>query len=397
MRLAFTICSNNFLSYALTFANSLLVRNPSYKIVIGLADKRTDDIDYAGFGPHEVISMDEVGISNLAWMTENYNIVELNTAVKPFYFEYLFKRFSPSHIFFFDPDVFVFDSLDALANYFDDHDVLLTPHVINPIPKAVYPWENHFLKHGVYNLGFIGLRNSNNTQVLLKWWQERLETHCFADAVNGLYVDQLWANYIPAFFQNVLISKNPGLNVAFWNLHERRISESGGQILVNGEPLIFFHFSSFDPRVAGALYKTGFSNFEYNDNHTLKSLVLMYADSLRMNHYDVFSSVQYAYLRSEKSKTDLNQLIAKIGYKEKVLQYLLLRFIKSDRIIEFVFSLLSDYVEYINLTIKNRNDYRHNNFRFIFDNRKKILSNTSAISPLTKIRAFASSLISFLR
>src|SRR5690606_28585160 len=185
-RLAFTICSNNFLSQATTLADSLLAKNPDYEVVIGLADKRSEAIDYSRFRPCRIVSIDELNIPNLPWMISNYNIVELNTAVKPYFFEFLFGQHDVSHILYFDPDIQVYDALDALTDHFQNHDILLTPHVILPIPKDVYPWENHFLKHGVYNLGFIGLKNTANVHSLLNWWQARTAEHCLADFRKGL-------------------------------------------------------------------------------------------------------------------------------------------------------------------------------------------------------------------
>ena len=66
------------------------------------------------------------------------------------------------------------------------------------------------------------------------------------DAVAGLGVDQKWIDLAPAFFNGVHILKDPGLNVAFWNLHERRLSKSQAGWFVNDvSPLGFVHFSSF--------------------------------------------------------------------------------------------------------------------------------------------------------
>jgi len=63
---------------------------------------------------------------------------------------------------------------------------------------------------------------------------------------SGLAVDQKWVDLAPAFFPSLRILHDPGLNVAFWNLHERKISTVEGRHFVNDEhPLRFIHFSSF--------------------------------------------------------------------------------------------------------------------------------------------------------
>lgn len=396
--IAFTICSNNFLSYALSFANSLVEKNPGFQVVIGLADKRSASIDYAQFNPHRVISIDEIGISNLEWMTENYTIVELNTAVKPFYFEYLFKQFSPEYILFFDPDIFVYDKLESLTSRFAESDVLLTPHVINPIPKEVYPWENHFLKHGIYNLGFIGLKNTENVKSLLVWWKARLAEHCLADFRQGLYVDQLWANFIPLFFQKVEIVKEYGLNVAFWNLHERKLVKKGITFFVNDTPLLFFHFSAYDPKSPDLLTKVNYSNYNYADNADLVHLIVRYKDTLLLNNYILYSGQPFAYVFNEKKNTELTVLEKRIGRKEKILGYLGLRLIKKDNLISFIFYLLKDYMSYNNLRVGNRNDHRYDSFDFALQSRKLLnIEKATKESALAKLKNIGSSFISFLR
>jgi len=38
-------------------------------------------------------------------------------------------------------------------------------------------------------------------------------------------VDQKWINLVPLLFEGISISRHVGLNAAFWNLHERTISD----------------------------------------------------------------------------------------------------------------------------------------------------------------------------
>ncbi len=51
---------------------------------------------------------------------------------------------------------------------------------------------------------------------------------------------------VPGMFAGVRILREPGYNVAYWNLHERAVACTD-PLTVNGEPLHFFHFSGFDP------------------------------------------------------------------------------------------------------------------------------------------------------
>ena len=51
----------------------------------------------------------------------------------------------------------------------------------------------------------------------------------------------------PSLFENVTILKDPGYNVAYWNLHGRKVHRAESGYQVNGQPLVFFHFSGIEP------------------------------------------------------------------------------------------------------------------------------------------------------
>ena len=46
---------------------------------------------------------------------------------------------------------------------------------------------------------------------------------------------------------DLVISRDPGLNAAQWNMHERQLSTQAGRYLMDGRPLVFYHHTSFDP------------------------------------------------------------------------------------------------------------------------------------------------------
>jgi glycosyltransferase involved in cell wall biosynthesis len=48
-------------------------------------------------------------------------------------------------------------------------------------------------------------------------------------------------------YGSVAIERDPGWNVAYWNLNHRHVAQSDGTFSVNGQPLLFFHFSGFAP------------------------------------------------------------------------------------------------------------------------------------------------------
>lgn len=100
---------------------------------------------------------------------------------------------------------------------------------------------------GVFNLGFLGIRNDAEGRRFSAWWRDRLLRYCHDDRPRGLFTDQKWVNLAPCFFDRIRILRSPAFNVATWNISQRRASGSIAEgITVNGEPLGFYHFSGFD-------------------------------------------------------------------------------------------------------------------------------------------------------
>jgi hypothetical protein len=90
----------------------------------------------------------------------------------------------------------------------------------------------------------------------LDWWASHLERHCVR--VGGLFGDQRWLDYVPCMFDHAIV-RDPGCNVAWWNLGPRRIEHDADGYRVNGTPLRFFHFAGFDPERPHLLYHYNWS------------------------------------------------------------------------------------------------------------------------------------------
>jgi hypothetical protein len=159
------------------------------------------------------------------------------------------RRHQPGKLVFLDPDIVVFGGLNDLSRELDAHSVLLTPHLTDPeaTRQGVLDNEISALKHGIYNLGFVAFRCDGEGLRCMRWWAARLQEFCRDDIPEGLFTDQRWADLIPAMFDGVRILREPRYNVATWNLSNRRATgHAPDAILVNGQPLAFYHFSGFD-------------------------------------------------------------------------------------------------------------------------------------------------------
>jgi hypothetical protein len=314
MKIAFTICSINYLALAKVLLDSFKKYNPDYTFIIGLCDKKSEQIDYNTFEGAIVIEAEELHIDKFENMSVNYTIVELNTSIKPFFFNYIFRNYNAELVYYLDPDICFYANSGSIEKEIEETGacILITPHILTPIPlDGFLPQENIFLNYGIYNLGFLALKKADETFRFLEWWSERLLENCKFNVKNGFFVDQLPVNYVPLFFKNVTISRNVGLNTAYWNLHERKITFKDGKYVVNDETdLIFFHFSMYKP-MNKYIITPSFTRFKMDDDWVIKKLYENYHHDLLGNDYErlsktpcFYTSIREAYL-CRKRKEEL--------------------------------------------------------------------------------------------
>ncbi len=247
MNLCFaTIVSPNYLAYARVLGDSLAQHAPDVDfrvLIVGRPD------------PEVVAAVDacklkatyaqELGLPDFEHLAYKFDIVEFNTALKPTFLKALFGL-GFERVVYLDPDISLYAAPLPVLQALDAGEIALIPHALAPVMDGMRPSDIDFLRAGSFNLGFIGLRRGGQAMALLDWWERRCLSHGFNDPAFGTFVDQKWLDLAPSYFESVQVLKHPGCNVAYWNLHERSAEFAGGGYRVNGQPLIFFHFSGVD-------------------------------------------------------------------------------------------------------------------------------------------------------
>jgi hypothetical protein len=287
----FTICSNNYLPQAEVFFDSARHHHPEADLFLGLADRPAGDYPP---GIH-VLPAHDLGIPDFAAMAFRYDIMEFNTAIKPFVMLRLFEQ-GYTRVLYFDPDIMIFRPLDSVIQALaDGASFVLTPHLCSPPGIDALRSEVDIMRTGVYNLGFLACSQQLETEPVLRWWARKLRFECFNDQTGGIFVDQKFMDLVPGFTDHTRVLRDRTMNVAYWNLAQRRIDVVDDTWTVDGRPLGFFHFSGFDATEPHRLSKH--ASFE-TIPAALQSLLHHYAERvLAKGHrrstpyaYDVFRS-----------------------------------------------------------------------------------------------------------
>lgn len=245
-----TVVTQSYLPQARVLARSFLAHNPAGRVVVLVFDGpgegvRDDD-------PFDVVTVDQLLIEprELRRMAAIYSVVELATALKPFLLRYLVVDRGEDCAAYVDSDIEVFGPLDHLREAAEKHSLVVTPHRLGPLTEGVPPIEFVWARSGSYNAGFVAV--SSAAVPFLDWWSERCRRDCIDAVAEGFFVDQRWLDLAVSYFPHHVV-RDPGCNVAYWNLDERPLTHAGevgeSSWEVGGVPLRFFHFSGFDPDV----------------------------------------------------------------------------------------------------------------------------------------------------
>jgi len=285
-----TIIAKNYLAYARSLVKSLRRFHPDLAVYVLFVD------DVAGFvdPAQEDFVLLDLGVLDLPRRQEflfRYDVMELSTAVKPYVLQWLFDR-GHGKVLYLDPDIWVFAPLHDLFEWLEDADVLLIPHLTGPLGDGKYPDERDILLSGTYNLGFMGIARAPQVDALLAWWADRCEFYCVSDITHGMFVDQRWMDLTPGLVDRVRVVREPGYNVAYWNIKHRRLTGAPGAPLVNGEAVRFYHWSGFDARKPTALSKHQ-NRYPVIETEPLLSMAREYSAELLAAGYRVSSGWPY--------------------------------------------------------------------------------------------------------
>ncbi|MEM6793698.1 MAG: glycosyl transferase [Acidobacteriota bacterium] len=182
------------------------------------------------------------------WLFQ-HDVVELSTAIKPAIAAKLLARPDCDMLLYFDPDMVLFSPHDDLIEALRGSSLVLTPHLLQPEVEAhaVLDHELSTLRHGIFNLGFFGVRDCPEGHAFLAWWAKRCRDFCWGDWRSGVFTDQKWINFAPVFFADTAILRSPRFNIAPWNINQRTLRGTFDEgFTVDGEPLGFYHFTGFD-------------------------------------------------------------------------------------------------------------------------------------------------------
>lgn len=294
---AYTVVTPNYLANAISLKKSFLRHNPDADFFIGIIGNENH---VHNKNISNVCFVNDIADDRIQGMILRYDPFELSCALKPFFATYILQH-QPDlqRLIYLDSDMYVFGAFAPLA----DAAITICPHRTKNI--GFLPGTENFSiislnRYGVFNAGYFELQRKNETMAFLDWWEALMEKEAFNNPDEHLFSDQLWLNAVPSFFDDVYINKNPGYNMAYWNLIERRIEEREGLFYVNGEPLVLFHFAKYKIEEPEKLVDFQNDFLSFANFPELKPVFRKYHEGLLEEGYEKIKLTPYPFYKQKK-------------------------------------------------------------------------------------------------
>jgi len=194
---------------------------------------------------------------------EYRNQAEYYFTSTPSWLLYLLEHFPElDSLTYLDADLFFYSSPQPIFEEMGDQSVLIVGH---RFPKELRDWE----KYGIYNVGYLTFRNDSYGKQCLYWWRESCLEWCYDRVEHGLFADQKYLDDWPLRFQRVVVLQHKGAGLAPWNVENYSLTLRDKRVLVDSEPLIFFHFHNLR-QVSRRLYDPGLARYRAQASRVLK-------------------------------------------------------------------------------------------------------------------------------
>ncbi len=145
------------------------------------------------------------------------------------------------------PDVESVTYLDADTMFFSSP----APAIAEAGTSSIVITAHHWLKDydlsagsGIHSVQYLTFDRSPESLLALNWWYDRCIEWCFARFEDGKFGDQKYLDDWPERFKGVHVVRHPGIGVAPWNNSRFTFTKSERGVLVDGEPLILYHYHS---------------------------------------------------------------------------------------------------------------------------------------------------------
>ncbi len=236
-----TLFDSNYLLKGLAMLNSLYKHCPNACVHVLCMDKRTQEIlDKLRLPLVTCSQLEDVENDELLRAKKNRDVAEYCwTLSSSFTWHVLQNNETIDFITYLDADLLFYSSLDPIFNEIGDNSIAIIEHRFTPrfFDLEVY---------GKFCVEWVSFRRDEDGMACLSKWKDQCIEWCYAELEDNRMGDQKYLDEWPKLYPSCHVIKHVGAGVAPWNYSQYYFSvDSKQNILVDSDPLIFYHFHQF--------------------------------------------------------------------------------------------------------------------------------------------------------
>jgi hypothetical protein len=311
MHLYCTMFDRNYVTRGLALYGSLLRHRKESRLVVLCLDATTYDIltslALQNMEPVSLSSLEESD-PELSRTRPQRTAVEYYFTCKPVLLKFIAEKYTDAQrITYLDSDLFYFSDPEPLELEYAGSAVALTPH---RFPTRLAGRN----QYGRFNAGWVSVSCGEEGRRFIDWWRARCIEWCRLKVQEDRFGDQKYLNRVPTLFSRVTILDHAGANLAPWNLEGLEIHRTEDGVVVEGRPLVFFHFHGLR-RVLFRIYDSGLYGYGVNLSPQVRHGIYRpyFADlALAENRVSRLSADVRTFLDADRSMPSLRQLLSRV-------------------------------------------------------------------------------------
>lgn len=177
----------------------------------------------------------------------NRTLIEWYFTATSVFCDYLLTKHIPDvqRLTYLDSDLYFYASPNMLHDECVDSTAQIIEHRFSKSREQLK-------EYGRFNVGWITFSNTPEGRRLVSDYRRDCIHWCHDRLEHQLFADQKYLDYWPDLYADICISKLIGANVAPWNIGRYHLQKTSESYTVDGEPLIFYHFSGIRRSQSGS-------------------------------------------------------------------------------------------------------------------------------------------------
>ena len=252
MRAIVTVISEQYAAQYRVLRESIRAYCPTLQIIVGVygTEEFVDKLRAEeSLGFQTVIDVQKRPGMKRALYPDSYDDGTYIAAIRYKLIQQLFEEAFASEVLLLGSDMRFYAPAVDCFDVPNRYSMAVTPHVLTKLPDdGKFPSMRMLQLTGHLNGDYVFFRNTARVRNFIKFVAEELETKCLGEHNHGIFFDQTYLSLCYIFLPNIVYTvPDLGINMAYYNLHERVLDEDG---MINSgiASLKLFHFTGFNRR-----------------------------------------------------------------------------------------------------------------------------------------------------